>query len=193
MIKMQSNANKMSNIVSFPFFKTARQFAHDLTASCHHTNIWKVTIRIWSTLQYFTFLSLFSFYLSIRNVKRRKGFISSSWKGHIIYYETPLRLQLQPFCSKNKLEEFCSKQSTAKNYWTVSFLEMPIVSKDVDVHESYKTDSSYECIASMNTTSNNIKDILRSKSPNLDPFRSTIKWYILVEIEKLKIWNYIIR
>ena len=90
MIKMLPNTKKTSNIWSFLFFKTAKQFARNLHASHYHTNICKETMRMWTNLPCFTGLSLFSFHLSIRNVKHGKWFISSSCKRYIIHYEVPL-------------------------------------------------------------------------------------------------------
>ena len=68
--KNTAKCEKISNIRSFLFFKVAKRFARNLFAPYYHTNICKVTIRIWIPLRCFTGLSLFSFYLPIRNVKR---------------------------------------------------------------------------------------------------------------------------
>ena len=88
-MKMQSNAKKTSNILSFLFFTIAKRFARNLFASCFQKNICNVMIRMWILLRCFTSLSLFFLYLSIRNVKHLREFISSSLRGCIIHYGVP--------------------------------------------------------------------------------------------------------
>ena len=133
-IKMQSNANKISKIGAYCFLKLLNEM-RGISSLLIHTQ----TFARWRwgyefPLRCSAGLSPFCFRLSIRNVKHRRGFISSSWKGYIIPCGVLLRLPLKQFCRQNKLEDFFGKRHrhAVKNYRTVRILERFIEIENLD-------------------------------------------------------------
>ena len=105
-MKLQPDAKKISNAWSSLFFRVAKLFAQHLFAPHHHTNICKVTKRIWTLLRCFTSLSLISSRLSTRDVMP----CAVKQIEHILrYYSMPSK------CSRKLMKlKRCSKV-TSKN------------------------------------------------------------------------------
>ena len=110
-MKMQPNTKKTSNIASFLLFKIAKRFARNLFAlplSHKHLQGNGDTVN----------LSLFSFYLSIRNVKHRRGLTSLTLQGYINYYSFCIVSDLSDNSVIDCWPRFFHSTTFASNYFS---------------------------------------------------------------------------